>query len=272
MMKKNILVFLLLLSYFSVFSQSTNSKWSDLFSYNNVLAFKEKDGKIIAATENGVFYYNTISGEITKLSKANGLHEVKISAFDYDAATNTAIIGYKSGNLDVVTADGVTYVVDIPLSQSYTGSKTINNISINGDKAVISVGYGVSIFNITKKEFGDTCFFFNETTSYEKVLEATIKDNTVYAITGTSLKYHPIDVTFSVYSNWNSAAGNYTQIDSKATLVLSNNNTVYYGNVGSLSSIPQSFTKIKDIKITDSQIIVADQTKVYAYTLTGTLQ
>jgi ligand-binding sensor domain-containing protein len=53
-----------------VFSQSTNSKWSDLFSYNNVLAFKEKDGKIIAATENGVFYYNTISGEITKLSKA----------------------------------------------------------------------------------------------------------------------------------------------------------------------------------------------------------
>ena len=270
-MKKNILVFLLLLSYFSLFSQSTNSKWSDLFSYNNVLAFKEKDGKIIAATENGVFYYNTISGEITKLSKANGLHEVKISAFDYDAATNTAIIGYKSGNLDVVTADGVTYVVDIPLSQSYTGSKTINNISINGDKAVISVGYGVSIFNITKKEFGDTCFFFNGT-SYEKVLEATIKDNTVYAITENSLKYHPIDVTFSVYSNWNSAAGNYTQIDSKTTLVLSNNNTAYYGNVGSLSSIPQSFTKIKDIKITDSQIIVADQTKVYAYTLTGTLQ
>ena len=87
-----------------------------------------------------------------------------------------------------------------------------------------------------------------------------------------SLKYHPIDVTFSVYSNWNSASRKLYQIDSKTTLVLSNNNTVYYGNVGSLSSIPQSFTKIKDIKITDSQIIVADQTKVYAYTLTGTLQ
>ena len=103
------------------------------------------------------FYYNTISGEITKLSKANGLHEVKISAFDYDAATNTAIIGYKSGNLDVVTADGVTYVVDIPLLK-VTGSKTINNISINGDKAVISVGYGVSILT-SPKRIWDTCFF-----------------------------------------------------------------------------------------------------------------
>ena len=70
--------------------------------------------------------------------KANGLHEVKISAFDYNPDTKIALIGYKSGNLDVVTEDGVTYVVDIPLSQSYTGSKVINHISINGDKAVIS--------------------------------------------------------------------------------------------------------------------------------------
>jgi ligand-binding sensor domain-containing protein len=65
----------LLVSMFLPF-QSGN-RWSDLFSYNNVLAFKESNGKIIAATENGVFYYDTISGEITKLSKANGLHEVK---------------------------------------------------------------------------------------------------------------------------------------------------------------------------------------------------
>ena len=106
----------------------------------------------------------------------------------------------------------------------------------------------VFLFLTSPKRIWGYLFLFNGT-SYEKVLEATIKDNTVYAITENSLKYHPIDVTFSVYSNWNSAAGNYTQIDSKTTLVLSNNNTVYYGNVGSLSSIPQSFTKIKDLKL-----------------------
>ena len=80
-MKKNTLVFLFVLLFINAFAQN-NSKWSDLFSYNNVLAFKENNGKIIAATENGVFYYDTNSGEIKKLSKANGLHEVKISAFD----------------------------------------------------------------------------------------------------------------------------------------------------------------------------------------------
>jgi ligand-binding sensor domain-containing protein len=34
---------------------------------------KEDNGKIVAATENGIFYYTISTGEITKLSKANGL-------------------------------------------------------------------------------------------------------------------------------------------------------------------------------------------------------
>jgi hypothetical protein len=33
----------------------TSKKWSDVFSYNNVLAMKEDNGKIVAATENGIF-------------------------------------------------------------------------------------------------------------------------------------------------------------------------------------------------------------------------
>lgn len=68
------------------------------FSYNNVLAMKEDNGKIVAATENGIFYYTISSGEITKLSKANGLHEVKISAFDYNPQTKIGLVGYQNGS------------------------------------------------------------------------------------------------------------------------------------------------------------------------------
>ena len=170
----------------------------------------------------------------------------------------------------MVTDDAITYVVDIPLSQSYSGSKSINNISINGDKAVISVGYGVSIFNVSRKEFGDTCFFFNGST-YEKVLEATIKNNVVYAVTGSSLRYHPLDVTFSVYTSWSSVPGAYTQIDSNDVLALATNTNVYYGDVGAFVAIPQSFTKVKDIRLKNSNIIIADQSRVYVYSISGVL-
>ena len=67
-----------------------------MFSYNNVLVIREDAGKLIAATENGIFFYTPISGEITKLSKANGLHEVKITAFDYNAETKTGMVGYQN--------------------------------------------------------------------------------------------------------------------------------------------------------------------------------
>ncbi|MBO6200982.1 MAG: hypothetical protein J6N74_05120, partial [Chryseobacterium sp.] len=76
----------LLLLYVTVLSYAqTTTKWSDLFSYNNVLTIREDNDRLIAATENGVFYYYPGTGEVKKLSKANGLHEVKISAFDYNA-------------------------------------------------------------------------------------------------------------------------------------------------------------------------------------------
>ena len=271
-MKKLFSVVLFWVTVCSFAQTQSSSKWSDLFSYNNVLAFKESNGKIIAATENGVFYYDTVSGEITKLSKANGLHEVKISAFDYNPDTKIALIGYKSGNLDVVTEDGVTYVVDIPLSQSYTGSKVINHISINGDKAVISVGYGVSIFDLTKKEFGDTCFFFNGT-SYESALESVIKDNTVYSVTNSGIKSHPLNVTFSVYTSWVTTTGNYLQIEANSIFALANATKVYFGsNVNSLTAIADTFVKVKDIKLQAQNIVVTDQTKVYVYNLSGSLQ
>lgn len=271
-MKKLFSVVLFWVTVCSFAQTQSSSKWSDLFSYNNVLAFKESNGKIIAATENGVFYYDTVSGEITKLSKANGLHEVKISAFDYNPDTKIALIGYKSGNLDVVTEDGVTYVVDIPLSQSYTGSKVINHISINGDKAVISVGYGVSIFDLTKKEFGDTCFFFNGT-SYESALESVIKDNTVYSVTNSGIKSHPLNVTFSVYTSWVTTTGNYLQIEANSIFALANATKVYFGaNINSLTTIADTFVKVKDIKLQAQNIVVTDQTKVYVYNLSGSLQ
>jgi hypothetical protein len=35
--------------------------------------------------------------------------------------------------MDVITPDGITYVVDIPIATGYNGSKKINHISITGD-------------------------------------------------------------------------------------------------------------------------------------------
>ncbi len=256
----------------SLVTYAQTSKWSDLFSYNNVLAIREDGDRLIAATENGVFYYYPATGEIKKLSKANGLHEVKISAFDYNPVTQTGIVGYQNGSMDVITPNGIFLIVDIPLATGYNGSKRINHISINGDRAVISVGYGVSIFNISRREFGDTAFFATGGV-YTIANSAVIKGDIVYAATNSGIKSHPIDSTFPVYTGWTTVLpGIFKKVDAADVAAFATASQVYYGNGTAWTPLPRTFANVQDVKVLNNQIIVSDQTQVYIFSTSGAQQ
>ncbi|CAD7801078.1 hypothetical protein CHRY9390_00725 [Chryseobacterium aquaeductus] len=271
-MKKLSIISLGILASFQLMNAQniSSKKWADLFSYNNVLALKEDNGKIIAATENGIFYYTISTGEISKLSKANGLHEVKISAFDYNPQTKIGLVGYENGSLDVISPQGITYIVDIPIATGYNASKKINHISITGDRAVVSVGYGVSIFNLQNKEFGDSAFFVTGGI-YQASNEATIKDNKVFSVTNTGLKTHELNTTFPVFSTWTTElAGNFTEIDSENTLAFSSATATYIYNNGVSTPIAQTFANVSDVVVNADNIIITDASRIYSYSNTGT--
>ncbi|WPC13254.1 hypothetical protein LEQ03_00605 [Riemerella anatipestifer] len=116
-------IFSLLVLSVSFLVLAQESKWQDLFSYNYIVKIEQDGTELITATKSGLFYYNVASGEIRKLSKANGLHEVGITAFDYNPDTKIGLIGYETGALDIVTPNGVNLIVDIPITRSYQGSK-----------------------------------------------------------------------------------------------------------------------------------------------------
>jgi len=256
----------------SLVTYAQTSKWSDLFSYNNVLAIREDGDRLIAATENGIFYYYPGTGEVKKLSKANGLHEVKISAFDYNPVTQTGIIGYQNGSMDVITPNGIFLIVDIPLATGYNGSKRINHISINGDRAVISVGYGVSIFNISRREFGDTAFFATGGV-YTIANSAVIKGDLVYAATNSGIKSHPIDSTFPVYTGWTTVLpGIFKKVDAADVAAFATASQVYYGSGTAWTPLPRTFANVQDVKVLNNQIVVSDQTQVYIYSTSGVQQ
>lgn len=258
-MKKSIFLASLLASVLGL-AQSKASRWSDWFSYNNVVAVREDNGKFIAATENGLFYYTLASGEITKLSKANGLHSVNITAFDYNPETKIGIIGYADGMLDVVTSQGVSLVVDIPLASSFAGSRAIRHISITGGKAIISADYGISIFDLERKEFGDSVFMSG-------VRESVLRGNILYTATTSGIKKHALDTTFPIESTWTTLhAGAFTHMDIDGDLVaFSSNNAVWYGTDENFSQIAQSFSEINDIAINGQNISVVDKESVKVF-------
>lgn len=257
---KKIIFLIILFSVGLSNAQQFSSRWSDLFSYNNVLSIREDNGKLIAATENGIFYYTISSGEVSKLSKVNGLHNVNISAFDYNSETKTALIGYANGSMDVITPEGITYIVDIPIARSFTGSRKINHIAISGDKAVISADYGISIFNLDRKEFGDSVFFSG-------VKESVLRGNAVYSATNSGIKKHILDHNFAIPSSWQTlVSGNFSHIDIDENLIAYASSTgVWYSTNEDFKPLNRSFSSIKDITINGEYISVTEEKNIYTF-------
>ncbi|MDY3520465.1 T9SS type A sorting domain-containing protein [Riemerella anatipestifer] len=264
-------IFSLLVFGVSFLVLAQESKWQDLFSYNYIVKIEQDGTELITATKSGLFYYNVASGEIRKLSKANGLHEVGITAFDYNPDTKIGLIGYETGALDIVTPNGVTLTVDIPIARSYQGSKKINHIFIKDNLAIISAGYGVSIFNLDKKEFGETVFF-QEGTNFIASNEAFVKDNVVYAATNQGLYSHKIDLEFPIYSTWQKLnALNLSQSDTNGqNYLVATKTEVYLGDA--FQRLPYFFTDVKDVVWQANGFLVCDVNKIYQFSTDGSLQ
>lgn len=245
----------------------SSAKWQDVFSYNNVSHIREDNGKILAVAENGIFTYDTKSGEVSKyLSKVNGLHNVNITAFDYNPENKIGLVGYADGSLDVITNEGVTYIIDAPINTSYKGSKRVNHIAIYHNLAVISADYGVSLFRLEKKEYGET--FFSNTPAKE----STIMGNVVYSIIGDKILSFDMQnaglTNFNIANHWtNFKSGNFSNITSKGDILAysEGNNLMINGN-----SIPLS-NPIKDININEEKIIANTDTSASVYDAIGSL-
>lgn len=264
-MKKLILAALALLPFAAHTQEISSRKWRDLFSYSTIIKIVPDGDRLVAATTNGIFFYEQTSGIITKLSKANGLHSIGITAFDYNPETKTGLIGYRDGSMEVISPSGFKYIVDIPIATGYTGNKKVNHISITGNQATVSADYGVSVFNLTKKEFGQTAFF-REGAVFYPVNEAAIIGDRIYAATNQGLKTHLLDTAFPVYSTWATALpGVFTQIAAQGnTLVFGSQTQVFQGTSG-FTPVGSSFTNIRDITLNGSAVVVTDEDTVSAY-------
>lgn len=129
--------------------------WRSHFSYNKSLKVYDFESLTYVVSENGLFYYDKSDGSVTTLSKINGLSEDNISALGYNSSSQQLIIGYSSGNLEVVTNNEIQFF-DLNTNSQILGSKRINHILVVASRAFISTDYGLLNFNLLKLEITET--------------------------------------------------------------------------------------------------------------------
>lgn len=203
--------------------------WTPIFSFNSMWQIAEGDGKIYCRAVNALFSYDPRSGEIETLTKADRLHDVGIVAIAYYKPTKQLVVGYTSGNIDLVGSSSTIKISALRYNKSIS-NKAIHCITIAGSRAYIGADFGITVLNIDSQEYEDT-YFIGANAEYLKVSQiaidslgqrifaATPKGLMVASLTGENL------ADFNSWSLFQSDKGE--KIDIPTRSVVANGKFVY---------------------------------------------
>ncbi|MGC6429831.1 MAG: two-component regulator propeller domain-containing protein [Jejuia sp.] len=255
------------------FSQNFSELWTGYFSYYNIIDTCKGNNTIYAASENAIFGYNLLTGEIQEINTINGTSGDKISKIYYSENYQLLLIGYENGLIEIVFNDGtdVLSVVDITeKSNIIDNNKHINDFYEYENSIYISTDYGISVFDIERQEFGDT-YFIGNNGSQIPVNQTVIFQNNIYAAcgNGNGIKKASLTSTNLIdYKVWETPFnGTYLFIKSneETVITLNNNRQLYFINNDLLSQILETPQTPNEITFDENNLVVSTENNIFIY-------
>jgi ligand-binding sensor domain-containing protein len=198
------IVFLLLSSFFLSFTaiaqQSGNialGEWREHLPFSRGSSVAQSNEFVYCATTNGIVILKKDEGSIERLSRSNGLSDINLNCLNFHEGTNTLVVGYKNGNLDLVRNNEVMNVGDIKRSTVVQGGKTINAIRFIDDRAYLCCNFGIVVYDLTKREVRTTLYpsllnpdVFDIATDGTRIFAATSKGLYSADLSNPALPYY----------------------------------------------------------------------------------
>ena len=259
-MKKIFSLYILLFSLVISAQTDYSASWEDFYSYNNVKDFTKVDTIIYALTDNAIFTYDVLSGEINKISSIQGLSGETTSAIYYNETFRRVVIGYENGLVEVIDDDGSITISSDIINFNQSGEKSISHISEFNNKLYLSTPFAVVVYDIENLEFGDTYFIGNNSSSV-KINETIISNNIIYAVTETGI--FKADITSNLLIDFNNWQQLFNGRDFKGVTTFKNDlyvieNSKIFTFDGTGLTEKANFTKeIKNIKSTTRNLCIS---------------
>lgn len=272
-MKKAFYLLFLLLPFW-VIAQDYSSTWEEHFSFFRIKDIAAGNNKIFTASENALFI--TPLGALDdqeKITSINGLSGEEISVITYAPQDNLVVIGYENGLIQIynVTTHKVRTFIDIIQKPTITPEeRRINGFDIYGNKLYIATNYGISAFDLSRLEFGDTYYIGNGGDKLA-VTGVAIHSNRVYAATqGGGLRYTALDNPNMVnYEQWHQIdQGNLEKlvVFQSNLYVSTENNTLKRLEGNSLIQAKQFSKPIRALRASEDNLSVTLNNEVQLFT------
>lgn len=196
-----LLLSILILSKTTIGQSTEIGKFYDHLPYNAGTSLCLAGNKIYAGTGPTLFTLDLEDNSLETFSKVDNLSDIGVSKVAYSQKYNTVIIGYSTGNIDLIVNNQIINIPDIERT-AIAGFKSINDIFIKEDFAYISTGFGIVKLDIQRQEIKET-FFIGDDASNLVVNDLTFFKDTIYAATEEGIFLIPAtDPNPSNFLNW----------------------------------------------------------------------
>lgn len=130
--------------------------WKNFTSMNDVRAVVSNGSGYWAATSGGLYHWNPPADAYQLLTNAEGLRSIDLTAIGIDRSGGVWT-GTSTGIIHVYdpSSGSLRTILDIAAAKDQT-NKRINAIVIQGDTALICTDFGLTLFRVSRFEFGDT--------------------------------------------------------------------------------------------------------------------
>ncbi len=268
-------VFILALFSFSIGFSQSNQLWKGYFSFNQVTAISESPTAVVASSENAIFSKNLNTNDIKTTTTVDGLKAVSITALYYSPTTKITFVGNSNGLLLLMMPNGtfiqkIGIINDVPVPSPI---KKINHFLENDGKIYVSCDYGISIFDLTTLEFGNT-YYLGPQGAYVSVQQTTINNGFIYAATkgnpsGSGIRKANLSNQFlDDYNQWVDTSGNeWNGVTSFGANIFAITiaTSVYKYNGTSWTIFASCPENLLNIRTTTDYVIIISPNNVYIY-------
>jgi len=254
-------------------------EWQIHLPYRQCVAVDFVGEKIYCATSNSIFYYDKNDNSVNTLTKNNGLSDVNISTIRYSQQFGYLIVAYSNANIDLVSGDEIINISDIK-RKPIMGNKTINNITLYGNYAYLSCGFGIVVLDIAHKEIFDTYYIGHDGSAID-VMDVTCDGTKIFAATESGLyKADYNSANLANYANWKKdtllpdpdgcfssvVAFNGNVFANRCLLSGYNNDTLFVYNGSDWQVFnPVLGNDILSMRVTNNHLVISNNMNVFVY-------
>ncbi len=209
-------------------------EWNAHFNYRSAHQLALTGNRVFCASYNGLASVDLKGQDLKTYSKQDGLTENGIACLAYDVKSQTLILAYRSGHIDLVELDDASNIENIvpwPVLQSSSNLpdyKKLNKVLIHNNSVYLATNFGIVVLDVQHREISENYRYIGPKGAEVEIRDIAITADSIYALTPSGLIASSMSPTTNrqYFENWKTSLTPAT-----AVAIAVKENTLYAGIV-----------------------------------------